>query len=93
MAGDRQRDLAMQVGSVKGDDMDKFAKFDIQFSTTAPREALVPEGAAAWMACRVESSQAIKGYRLFIGRVVDQAASETAPLMWRNHCFFTLNPA
>jgi flavin reductase (DIM6/NTAB) family NADH-FMN oxidoreductase RutF len=93
IAGYRQQELAIQVGSVKGSDTDKFIKFNIPFSAVAPQDALVPEGAAAWMACNVESSQAIKGYRLFIGRVVDQAVFETPPLIWRSNSFFTLNPA
>ena len=93
IAGHRQQNLAVKVGSVKGTDTDKFIKFNIQFSAVAPKDALVPEGAAAWMACNVESSQPIKGYRLFIGRVVDQAVFETPPLIWRSNSFFTLNPA
>jgi flavin reductase (DIM6/NTAB) family NADH-FMN oxidoreductase RutF len=92
IAGHRQRDLALQVGSVRGSDTDKFKHFNIQFSAGTPKEALVPEGAAAWMACRVESSQQIPGYRLIIGRVIDRSAFETPPLVWRNKSFFTLNP-
>jgi len=93
IAGHRQQELAIQVGSVKGSDTDKFNKFNMQFSAAAPKDALIPEGASAWMVCQVESSQLIKGYRLFIGRVVDQGAFETPPLVWRNNSFFTLNPA
>jgi hypothetical protein len=38
----------------------------------------------------VESSQEIKGYRLFIGRVVAQARLEAPALVWRDNAFFTL---
>lgn len=93
IAGHRQAELALQAGSVKGGDTDKFNKFNIQFSAAAPSDALVPEGASAWLVCQVESSQTIKGYRLFIGRVVAQGAFETPPLVWRSNSFFTLNPA
>jgi flavin reductase (DIM6/NTAB) family NADH-FMN oxidoreductase RutF len=92
IAGDRQKELALQVGSVKGSETDKFNKFNIRLSSAAPADGLVPEGASAWMACQVESSQLIKGYRLFIGRVVNQGAFETPPLVWRSNSFFTLNP-
>jgi flavin reductase (DIM6/NTAB) family NADH-FMN oxidoreductase RutF len=90
IAGSGQQTLAMQVGSVKGADADKFASASIPLEKTAPAAALVPEGAAAWMACRVESSQEISGYRLFIGRVIDQARFEVAPLLWCDNAFFTL---
>ncbi|MGD9081818.1 MAG: flavin reductase family protein, partial [Desulfobacterales bacterium] len=72
IAGVDQEKLAMQVGSAKGEDTDKFERFAIKASPGAVGAALVPDGAAAWMACEVESSSEIKGYRLFIGRVVDQ---------------------
>jgi flavin reductase (DIM6/NTAB) family NADH-FMN oxidoreductase RutF len=93
IAGDRQQKLAVQVGSVKGNDTDKFSKFAIQPLTATPESVWVPEGAAAWLACRVESSQEIKGYRLFIGRVVAHAQFETPPLVWRDNAFFTLTRA
>jgi flavin reductase (DIM6/NTAB) family NADH-FMN oxidoreductase RutF len=93
IAGHPQQELALQVGSVKGTDTDKFNRFNVPLSAAAPPDALVPEGASAWMICQVESSQQIKGYRLFIGRVVDQGAFETPPLVWRSNSFFRLKPA
>jgi flavin reductase (DIM6/NTAB) family NADH-FMN oxidoreductase RutF len=93
MAGHRQQELAVKVGSVKGSESDKFERFAIRLAAAAPREALVPEGAAAWMACDVESSQQITGYRLFIGRVTGNGAFDTPPLIWRANSFFTLQPA
>lgn len=89
IAGDRQKDLAVKVGSVKGAGTDKFAKFGIK--TTG--ENLVPDGAAAWLDCTVESSQEIKGYRLFIGRVAGQSKLKTPPLVWHDNAFFKLSPA
>ena len=93
IAGEDQRQLAMKVGSTKGDAADKFEKFSISTESGEPGSALIPEGvAAAWMVCNVESSQDIKGYRLFIGRVVDQHDTGRPPLVWQKDGFFGLKP-
>jgi flavin reductase (DIM6/NTAB) family NADH-FMN oxidoreductase RutF len=90
IAGASHKQLAMQVGSIKGDNVDKFEKFSIKSLTEASSPALVPEGAAAWMACDVESSQEIQGYRIFIGRVVSQQDTGQPPLIWHKDGFFSL---
>ena len=92
IAGEDHRRLAMQVGSSKGETADKFEKFSIATESAEPGSALVPQGAAAWMACDVESSQDIKGYRLFIGRVADQHDTGDPPLVWQKDKFFGLKP-
>ncbi len=93
IAGEDQRQLAMKVGSTKGDAADKFEKFSISTESGEPGNALIPEGtAAAWMVCNVESSQDVKGYRLFIGRVVDQHDTGRPPLVWQKDGFFGLKP-
>ncbi|MBW2408844.1 MAG: flavin reductase family protein, partial [Deltaproteobacteria bacterium] len=68
IAAEDQKQLAMQVGGSKGADKDKFERFSIKASPGNTGQALIPEGAAAWMACEVESTRDIKGYRLFMGR-------------------------
>jgi flavin reductase (DIM6/NTAB) family NADH-FMN oxidoreductase RutF len=90
IAGVDQEKLAMQVGSAKGEDTDKFERFAIKASPGAVGAAMVPDGAAAWMACEVESSSEIKGYRLFIGRVADQKDTGKPPLVWHKDGFFKL---
>jgi flavin reductase (DIM6/NTAB) family NADH-FMN oxidoreductase RutF len=90
IAGADQEKLAMQVGSAKGEDTDKFERFAIKMSPDADSEALVPEGAAAWMVCEVESTKEIKGYQLFMGRVVDQKDTGKPPLVWHKDGFFKL---
>jgi flavin reductase (DIM6/NTAB) family NADH-FMN oxidoreductase RutF len=92
IAGEDQHQLAMKLGSTKGDVTDKFEKFSITTLSGHASSAQVPEGAAAWMACNVESSQDIKGYRLFIGRVVDQHDTGNPPLIWQKDKFFGLKP-
>ena len=91
IAGADQEKLTMQVGSARGEDADKFERFAIKSSSGAGDAALIPDGAAAWMACEVESSSEIKGYRLFIGRVVDQKDTGKPPLVWHKDGFFRLN--
>ncbi|MGD8521674.1 MAG: flavin reductase family protein [Desulfobacterales bacterium] len=92
IAGESHKELAVQVGSLKGEGVDKFEHFGIHTLTAGESNALIPEGAAAWMACNVESTQDIKGYRLFIGRVADQADLGTPPLVWQKDAFFSLKP-
>jgi len=90
IAGESHKQLAMQVGSVKGDNVDKFEKFSIKSLTEASSQALIPEGAAAWMVCDVESSQEIQEYRIYIGRVVSQQDTGKPPLIWHRDGFFSL---
>jgi flavin reductase (DIM6/NTAB) family NADH-FMN oxidoreductase RutF len=90
IAGDGQKQLAIQVGSFKGEDADKFERFSIQATHTDTGQALIPEGAAAWMECEVESTEEIRGYRLFIGRVVKQKDTGKMPLVWHKDQFFSL---
>jgi len=92
IAGEKQQALAIKVGSTKGEATDKFEKFSIPTESEAGGNAPVPKGAAAWMVCNVESSQDIKGYRIFIGRVVDQHDTGAAPLIWQKDKFFGLKP-
>jgi flavin reductase (DIM6/NTAB) family NADH-FMN oxidoreductase RutF len=92
IAGEGQKELSIQVGSLKGEDVDKFEHLAMNTLATGGSDALIPEGAAAWMACNVESTQDIKGYRLFIGRVVDQADLGIPPLVWQKDSFFALKP-
>jgi len=90
IAGASHKQLAMQVGSVKGDNVDKIEKFAIKSLTETSSQAIIPEGAAAWMTCDVESSQEIQGYRIFIGRVVSQQDTGQTPLIWHKDGFFSL---
>ena len=90
IAGRGQKQLAMQVGSVKGDAVDKIEKFSIKPAGESSSHAVIPEGAAAWMDCDVESSHEIKGYRIFIGRVVNQHDTGQPPLVWHKDGYFGL---
>jgi flavin reductase (DIM6/NTAB) family NADH-FMN oxidoreductase RutF len=93
IGGEGQKKLAAQAGSSKGEQVDKFEQFSIKTLNSNKNEALIPEGAAAWMACEVESSQEIKGYRIYIGRVVDQEDLKVKPLVWQKDVYFSLRPA
>ena len=91
IAGEDHKQLAMQVGSQKGEDTDKFERFSIKTLPADTGQARIPEGAAAWMECAVENTSDIKGYRLFTGRVVDQNDTGRPPLVWHQDGFFSLN--
>ena len=91
IAGKEHKQLAIQVGSIKCEAGDKFEKFKIQTEKTSA--APIPRGSAAWMACNVENSHEIKGYRIFIGRVVNQEDLKRPPLVWHKDGFFGLQPA
>ena len=93
IAGEGQKQLAMQVGSAKGEAVDKFDKYSIKATPGRAGNALIPEGSAAWMECTVESSREIKSYQIFIGRVVEQQDTGKAPLVWHKDGFFGLQPA
>jgi len=88
IAGEGQKKLAVQAGSIKGEDVDKFEKFAIQTDKN-----MVPVGSAAWFACTVVKTIAITGYRVFIGRILDQMERDEHPLIWHQNSFFSLNPA
>jgi flavin reductase (DIM6/NTAB) family NADH-FMN oxidoreductase RutF len=92
IAGEDQRQLSIKVGSTKGEVADKFEEFSIPTLNEPSGQALIPEGAAAWMVCNVESSQDIKGYRIFIGRVTDQHDTGAPPLVWHKDKFLGLKP-
>ena len=93
IAGEDQKKLAAQAGSSKGEQADKFEKFSIKTINNGETDALIPEGAAAWMACEVESTHEIKGYRIYIGRVIDQQDLNVSPLVWQKDAYFSLNQA
>ena len=86
-----QHKLAIQLGSSKGSETDKFERFAIAIEKPSPGEAPVPRGAAAWMVCKVQSRQEIPGYRLFIGRVVDCRDRGREPLIWHRDKFCSLS--
>lgn len=90
IASESQKDLVWQLGSVKGEEEDKFARFSFSTICYGPGETLIPEEAAAWMACEVVSQQDVNGYRLVIGRVVDQKDLGNPPLVWQKNGVFGL---
>jgi flavin reductase (DIM6/NTAB) family NADH-FMN oxidoreductase RutF len=92
IAAASQRQLAIQLGSTRGDQVDKYSRFDIRTLPEDQGMGLVPEAAAAWMMCRVEDRQAIHGYHVVTGRVEDQGDLDRDPLIWRQGRFFATVP-
>lgn len=87
IAGEGQKQLAARVGSTRGQEADKFTRFDITVD-----DRLIPAGAAAWFDCKVDQTFEITGYRVFVGRIEDQERFDAAPLIWHDDAFYRMKP-
>jgi flavin reductase (DIM6/NTAB) family NADH-FMN oxidoreductase RutF len=85
-----QKELARQLGSVRGDGGDKFKLFSIKTLPAEPGKPLIPADAAAWLACRVVGRQDIDDYYVLLARVIAQKDFGNPPLLWHNGSFFGL---
>ncbi|MFZ0448668.1 MAG: flavin reductase family protein [Desulfatiglandaceae bacterium] len=92
IASQKQKELAVLLGSAEGKKEDKFSRFSIRTIPNGTGKLLIPEESAAWMECKVVSLQEIDGYRLVIGRVVDKKDLGKPPLIWHEDMFFSLKP-
>jgi flavin reductase (DIM6/NTAB) family NADH-FMN oxidoreductase RutF len=93
IASESQKKLAIQLGSTRGDKLDKYEHFNIATIDGDQTDGLVPTESAAWLKCEVESTQNIRGYQVVTGRVKAQGNLERAPLIWQQDSFFKLAPA
>ena len=92
VASERQRELVWQLGSVEGNEGDKFKRFSITTLSSKPGEPLIPDDAASWMGCKVVNRQEVDGYYLVIARVVAQKNMDNPPLVWQKGSLFSLKP-
>ena len=90
IASEGQKELAMKLGSVRGDKEDKFKLFSIKTLPAEPGKPLVPADAAAWLACRVISRQEIDGYYVLLARVLEQKDFGRSPLLWHKDSLYGL---
>jgi flavin reductase (DIM6/NTAB) family NADH-FMN oxidoreductase RutF len=90
IASESQRALALQLGSMRGDEEDKFRRFSIETIPNQSGKAIIPKGASAWMECNVIGDQEVDGYHLLIARVVAQGDLGDPPMVWRGNAFFGL---
>jgi len=93
IASESQKKLAIQLGSTRGDKLDKYDHFNIPTIDDDQADGLVPADSAAWLKCEVENTQNIRGYQVVTGRVKAQGNLERAPLIWQQDSFFKLAPA
>jgi flavin reductase (DIM6/NTAB) family NADH-FMN oxidoreductase RutF len=93
IASESQKKLAIQLGSTRGDKLDKYERFNIPTIADDQADGLVPADSSAWLKCEVESTQNIRGYQVVTGRVKAQANLDRAPLIWQQDSFFKLAPA
>ena len=90
IASEDQRELVWKLGSIKGDEDDKFARFAITTLPPEPGKPLVPVKASSWLECTVVSQHPLEGYVLVIARVTNQGNLDNPPLMWHNRELYTL---
>jgi flavin reductase (DIM6/NTAB) family NADH-FMN oxidoreductase RutF len=90
IASEEQKELIVKVGKVRGESEDKFKRFGIQTVKNASGKWLIPQQSAAWMECKVLSSQGIDGYHLVLGKVVHEEDLRKPPLVWHKDAFFAL---
>jgi flavin reductase (DIM6/NTAB) family NADH-FMN oxidoreductase RutF len=90
IASESQKTLALQLGSLRGEEEDKFKRFSIETIPNHSGKAIVPKGASAWMECKVLGDQEVDGYHLLTARVVAQGDLGNPPMVWRGDAFFAL---
>jgi flavin reductase (DIM6/NTAB) family NADH-FMN oxidoreductase RutF len=90
IASESQKTLALQLGSTRGGEEDKFRRFSIETIPNQSGKAIIPKGASAWMECNVIGDQEVDGYHLLIARVVAQGNLGAPPMVWRGDAFFGL---
>ena len=62
IASEVQKKLAIQLGSTRGDKLDKYDQFQITTLDDDRADGLVPADSAAWLKCRIEDIRTIGGY-------------------------------
>lgn len=92
IASESQKALAARLGSVPGNEEDKFSLFSISTLPAEPGKPLIPADASAWFSCRVISRQDIDDYYVLLVRVLEQEDFNRPPLLWQNSSFFGLKP-
>jgi len=90
IASESQKELANQLGSVRGDVEDKFKRFSISTLPPEPGKPLIPAGSTAWFECTVVNSQEISGYVVLTARVINQQEFGSPPLLWQKGKLFGL---
>lgn len=90
VAAEHQKDLANQLGSVRGDEQNKFERFSIKTLPAEPKKPLIPSGASAWLECTTMSSFEIGGYIVISARVINWQDLGNPPLLWQQGQFYGL---
>ena len=90
IASESQKELANQLGSVRGDVEDKFKRFSINTLPPEPGKPLIPSGSSAWFECTVVSSHETGEYIVFTARVINQQELGNPPLLWQKGKLFGL---
>lgn len=73
-----QRPLIDKSGSVSGREVDKYASFGIESRKASKVDALIPEGVAGWLECRLSKVYLEGTSAILIGEVVAASAVKDA---------------
>lgn len=93
VASSNQVDLAKQLGSTHGPQVDKFKKFDIRTAKASKVKAPVIEDVFASLECRVITSMTAATYTVYLAEVVAyQVNEDLKPIAWFNNAYFSLAP-
>lgn len=92
LAAEGQQELTWQLGSVRGEEGDKFTRFSIPTLPSAPGKPLIPAGASSWLACKVVSCQDAEGSLVVIAKVMSHEDMGNPPLVWHKQALFSLKP-
>jgi flavin reductase (DIM6/NTAB) family NADH-FMN oxidoreductase RutF len=75
-----QRDLVKAAGSSSGRDGDKYADLGIERFAASRVDAMIPEGVAGWLECRLLRTAAEGSVSLVMGEVL---AAKAVPEAWK----------
>jgi len=90
IASESQKELAINLGNVRGDTDDKFELFSIRTLPAETGKPAIPADAAAWFSCRVMSRQDIDDYYVLLARVQEHKDFGRPPLLWHKDSLFGL---
>jgi flavin reductase (DIM6/NTAB) family NADH-FMN oxidoreductase RutF len=91
VASTGQAQLARQLGSIHGGDVDKFEKFGVATEPAQKVAAPIIQGSYASLECKVITSFTASTYAVYLAEVVaHRSNAELVPMVWQNDKFFSV---
>lgn len=93
VASTDQVDLAKQLGSTHGEQVDKFKKFKIQIAKASKVKSPIIKDAFACLECQVITSITAATYTVYLAEVVaHHVNNKLKPIAWFDNTYFLLAP-